>query len=211
MGPILVHVCCAGCFAKTLAGLRAAFGPSQELRGLFANPNIHPLLEFRRRMKAVQVYTERDPVPVAYDAAYGLVPFCRAVHGQEAPPARCRLCYRMRLGRAAEHARATGSAAFTSTLVTSAHQDHALIRAEGERAAERAGVPFLYRDLREAEAPEGVLKGLYRQGYCGCVFSEAERYGPTATHLYRGSAPGPSAASRGNGDSDGKESAPGGK
>jgi hypothetical protein len=195
MGPILIHICCADCFAKTLAALRAEFGPDQDFRGLFANPNIHPLLEFRRRMKAVQVYTERDPVPVEYDATYGLRPFCHAVHGHLAPPERCRICYRMRLEAAAGRARALHAEAFTSTLLTSTHQDHRLIRAEADRAAERAGVPFLYRDLRAAEAPEGVLKGLYRQGYCGCIFSEEERYAPTNTHLYRGSAPGPSAGS----------------
>ncbi len=201
MGPILIHICCADCFAKTLAGLRAEFGPDQAVRGLFANPNIHPLLEFRRRMKAVRVYTERDPVPVAYDATYGLRPFCHAVHGHEAPPERCRICYRLRFGAAAAYARRVDAAAFTSTLVTSTHQDHALIRAEAGRAAEHAGVPFLYRDLRTAEAPARLVKGLYRQSYCGCVFSEEERYARTRTHLYRG--PDPASAS----DPDERDSA----
>lgn len=182
----LVHVCCAPCFARTLAGLRAGGEETWDLEGFFFNPNIHPLLEFRRRMKAVHVYRERDAVPVRFDDAYGLVPFCEAVHGRYAAPARCEVCYAIRLERTAREAAAAGFDAFTSTLVTSRHQDHALIRAVGEAAGEAAGIPFLYRDLREAEPEARQIRGLYRQGYCGCVFSEAERFAPTGKHLYRG-------------------------
>ena len=58
------------------------------------------------------------------------------------------------------------------------------IREIGAAAAAKRGVRFLYLDLREAEAPEALDRGLYRQQYCGCVFSEAERYAPTTKHLY---------------------------
>ena len=96
--------------------------------------------------------------------------------------------YDLRLGATAAKAVELGCTSFTSTLITSKHQDHALIRAAGEAAAAEHGVEFMYRDLREAEADARLLTGLYRQQYCGCVFSEAERFGSTNKHLYRGGA-----------------------
>jgi len=185
---VLIHVCCAPCLAKTLAGLRAEFGNALDAHLFFYNPNIHPLLEFRRRLKAVHVYRERDPLPLESDETYGLLPFCHALHPDYEPALRCPRCYRMRLARTAARAAAQGFPHFTSTLITSQHQDHAQIRAAGEAEARGASreVHFLYRDLREVEAPESMTRGLYSQQYCGCVFSEAERFGSTAKHLYKG-------------------------
>lgn len=183
---LLIHICCADCFARTLAGLRVEFGGDLKVYGIFHNPNIHPLLEFRRRMKSVQVYCERDPVKVECDTEYGLVAFCNTVHPDYAAPERCRHCYRMRLQHVAERAAEQGFTAFTSTLVTSRHQDHDAIRSAGEEAGRDAGVEFLYRDLREAVASQKLVTGLYRQQYCGCAFSEEERFAPTGKYLYKG-------------------------
>ena len=212
---LLIHICCADCLARTLAGLRAGgrqvtllppHGTSEEaagrepcaaspahaedlqVAGVFFNPNIHPLLEFRRRLKSVRVLLERVPLDVACDETYGLVDFCRAVHPDYGVPARCRQCYALRLGRTAERAAARGFDAITTTLVTSRHQDHDLIRSVGEAQAARHNVAFFYEDLRAADAPDEVVRGLYRQQYCGCVFSEADRYASTTKHLYRSQA-----------------------
>ena len=162
MERILIHACCAHCLGKTLAGLKAepvAYGPTI----FWGNPNIHPLIEWRRRLKAVKMLAERAHLPLIADETYGLVEFCRAVHGHEAVPERCARCYALRLGRAAQVARDAGCRVFTSTLVTSQHQDHDLIRAAGEAAAQAM---------------------LYHQQYCGCVFSEYDRFKDTKTHLW---------------------------
>lgn len=183
MRQILVHACCAHCLGKLLAALAAAphaWSPTV----FWWNPNIHPLIEFRRRLKAVKMLTERVRLPLLADETYGLVDFCRAVHGHETAPARCRECYALRLERTAQQARATGCPVFTSTLVTSRHQDHDLIRAAGEAAAVAADVEFLYLDARAAEADPRLVQMLYHQQYCGCVFSEYDRYKDTTTHLW---------------------------
>ncbi len=85
----------------------------------------------------------------------------------------------MRLGRVAELAKEGGYDAFTTTMLVSTYQDHGEIRRAGEEAAAEHGVRFIYRDCRP-KVMEGVRAskemGVYRQQYCGCVFSEQERY-----------------------------------
>lgn len=189
MGRILIHACCAHCLGQLLAGLRAE--PIAHAPVLFwYNPNIHPLIEYRRRLKAVKMLAERAQLPLVADETYGLVEFCRAVHGRESAPERCQRCYALRLGRTAKAAREAGIRVFTSTLVTSRHQDHALIRAAGEAAANAAGVQFLYRDWRAAQADPALTQMLYRQQYCGCIFSEYDRFKDSTTHLWPPPAPG---------------------
>ena len=180
---ILIHACCAHCLGQLLAGLKAeamAYAPVV----FWGNPNIHPLIEWRRRLKAVKMLVERARLPLIADETYGLVEFCRAVHGHEAAPERCAKCYALRLGAAAQTAHREGIRIFTTTLVTSRHQDHALIRAAGEAAAAAAGIEFLYRDWRGAEADPDLVKMLYHQQYCGCVYSEYDRFKDTAVHLW---------------------------
>jgi predicted adenine nucleotide alpha hydrolase (AANH) superfamily ATPase len=92
---------------------------------------------------------------------------------------RCGRCYRERLGRAAARARELACDAFTTTLLISRHQDQREIRAAAAVAAAAAGVTFFDVDLREWDAESHRLAremGLYVQGYCGCIYSEEERY-----------------------------------
>ena len=180
---VLIHICCAPCLGGPLEALRSQ---GHEAAGLFYNPNIHPLLEFRRRVKALRVFLESDPLAVEIDEEYGLELFLRRVAPLE--PLRCARCYALRLERAAQRAAERGFEAFTSTLLVSAHQDHEAVRRAGEEAASRAGVSFLYQDLRALAARSDEIarrRRLYRQGYCGCVFREAERYRDTTRELYR--------------------------
>ena len=183
MEKILLHACCAHCLGKLLSAL-AVGAPAREPVVYWNNPNIHPLIEYRRRLKAVKMLAERAKLPLVADESYGLVEFCRAVHGHEETPERCARCYALRLGRAARAAREAGYRVFTSTLVTSRHQDHDLIRAAGEAAATAEGVEFLYLDARAAEAEARLVQMLYRQQYCGCVFSEYDRFKDTTAHLW---------------------------
>lgn len=188
-GGIFLHVCCAPCLAAAMATFRAreggAFPPVSGI--VFYNPNIHPLLEFRRRLKALRVYLERDPVSAEIDERYGLRDFLKAVDkdGEAAPaPERCRRCYALRLGKTAELAKAAGCRGFSTTLLASREQDRDLVAEAGREAAARHGVSFVEGDLRRVLPEPKMLRGIYKQQYCGCVFSEEERYRDTKMHLY---------------------------
>jgi predicted adenine nucleotide alpha hydrolase (AANH) superfamily ATPase len=100
---------------------------------------------------------------------------------------RCAFCYRLRLEKTAARAAAEGYEAFSTTLLISPYQNHDCIRATAETLAARYGVAFLYRDFRprfRAGQKEARAKGFYMQKYCGCVFSEEERYCKPQLKLY---------------------------
>lgn len=191
MDEVFLHVCCAPCLATARETLRqepdGAFPAVGRI--FFYNPNIHPLLEFRRRVKALRVYLERDPLSAEIDDGYGLREFLRHVADALSEEAdrrqRCRLCYALRLNKTAEAARAAGFGAISTTLLASREQDRDLVAEAGREAAERHGIAFVEGDLRKVPPPEKALRGIYKQQYCGCVFSEEERFAGTNKHLYR--------------------------
>lgn len=172
---VLLHICCGPCAIVPMRDLKAE---GHEVTGAFTNPNIHPFLEFERRREAAHKAADSYGVEIAYEDSYGLVEFLRAVTGNEDD--RCPVCYKMRLRRVAELARDGGFDAFTTSMLVSTHQGHEGIRTAGEEAAREFGVEFLYRDFRPG-VMDGVRlskeAGLYRQQYCGCIYSEWERYG----------------------------------
>lgn len=173
---ILLHICCGPCAAYPLQVLRAE---GHEVRGWFFNPNIHPFQEFRRRLAALEEFSRARDLTVEYDREYGLRGFLRQVVFHE--ETRCLRCYELRLTAVARRARESGADAFTSTLLYSRYQNHAALKNLGERLAAEYGVIFYYRDFREGwqEGIEmSVEMGLYRQPYCGCIYSEEERYDP---------------------------------
>jgi predicted adenine nucleotide alpha hydrolase (AANH) superfamily ATPase len=169
---VLLHTCCGPCSLEVCDALR--WGGHDPL-GFFYNPNIHPFAEFERRRQTMAEAAEALALPMIWRDEYGLVEFLRRVvfHEQE----RCRLCYEMRLGAAAEAAAREGCQAFTSTLLVSPYQDQGVLREVGERAAASAGVEYLAEDFRplfrqgHRRAKE---MGLYCQNYCGCIYSEME-------------------------------------
>ena len=92
---------------------------------------------------------------------------------------RCHFCYQWRLRVTAQTAREHGFSHFSTTLLISPYQQHELIRQIGEQEAERSGVSFAYFDFRPLWSERGRLTKeyqLYRQQYCGCIYSEKERY-----------------------------------
>jgi len=181
---LLLHICCAPCIAAPLAELRSG---GTEVTGFFHNPNIHPLLEFRKRLRAVEVFAEQEKLELIGRPEYGLHDFLRqagphACDGQGG--ARCAVCYRMRIDAAAALAREERFDAFTTSMLFSRHQNHELIRRLASDAAEREGVGFHYADLRHMADQSMEIarkRALYRQQYCGCIFSEYERYKDTNT------------------------------
>jgi predicted adenine nucleotide alpha hydrolase (AANH) superfamily ATPase len=171
---ILLHICCGPCTIYPLRNLREA---GDEVSGLYYNPNIHPYLEYSRRWETLEDYARREELPVIWEADYPIGAFLRQVAFREEE--RCRVCYQLRLKRTAQVAVQGGFDAFTTTLLYSRFQKHDLIRSVGEDVARAQGIAFLYRDFRIGWA-EGVRiskeLGMYRQPYCGCIYSEKERY-----------------------------------
>jgi len=116
-------------------------------------------------------------LPLTISEGYDMIEYFRRVVGHE--PERCQHCFRLRLSKTAETARQTNFSAFTTTLLISPHQKHDLLHKIGEELAEEKGIEFLYADLRKRYSDSRrMTKGLdlYRQQYCGCVYSEWERY-----------------------------------
>ena len=170
----LIHICCANCLIYPLKTLREE---GWEVRGFFYNPNIHPYQEYRRRLEAVQEYEKQASIEVIYRDEYNLEAFLRGVAFREEE--RCRFCHHLRLEATAQVAKRGKFDAFTSTLLHSRHQNHELINATGEALAKQHGVQFLARDFRDgwkAGIEESKSLKLYRQQYCGCIYSEKERY-----------------------------------
>ncbi|MCR4400683.1 MAG: epoxyqueuosine reductase QueH [Syntrophomonadaceae bacterium] len=171
---VLLHICCGPCATYPVPRLREA---GHEVRGFFFNPNIHPYQEYQQRRRSVEVMAEALDLPLVVDGPYEPEGYFRAVVFREAQ--RCLACYSLRLERAAAVARRGKFEAFSTTLLVSPFQHHELVRAVGESVGARYGLPFLYEDFRPGFR-ETVTRsrelGLYRQQYCGCLFSEHERF-----------------------------------
>ncbi len=171
---LLLHICCAPCIAAPLGELKRQ---GADVTGFFFNPNIHPLIEFRKRLRAVEVFQEQEKLPVIYRPEYGLDAFLRQITPDT--PERCTICYKTRIDATAAAAREEGFDAFTTSLLFSKHQGHDTIKAIAQQASEREGVRFHYADLRYLVDESRTIarkRSLYRQQYCGCIFSEYERY-----------------------------------
>ncbi len=171
---LLMHTCCAPCSVMCIETLKDE-GIKPTL--YWYNPNIHPLKEFRARKTTLTEYAASIGVKVLYEHEYGLRKFIEGVYPEF--DARCDFCYRDRLFKTAEFAKENGFDAFTSTLFISPYQNHELMKQIAEQAAAEYGVEFLYRDFRPyfKEGQEKAReKGLYMQKYCGCIFSEEDRY-----------------------------------
>lgn len=170
---VLLHTCCAPCMTYPMNVLSER---GYQVVPFFYNPNVHPFSEYRKRYFAVLDYCRGQGLDVEvgpYEMERFLLEISPRVDN------RCELCFRIRLSRAARHARTLGIGEFTSTLLVSPYQDQMLIRAAGEAAAIEHGVLFLFEDMRKGYQ-ETVSKSreldIYRQSYCGCLYSEKERY-----------------------------------
>ncbi|NLT41676.1 MAG: epoxyqueuosine reductase QueH [Anaerolineae bacterium] len=175
-GEILLHICCAPCATYPVERLREL---GFTVRGYWSNPNIHPWQEHEARRLSLVGYAQRVDLPVEWEPGYQMVDFLRQVAGREASGDRCRVCYRLRLEAAAACASRLGIAVFTTTLLVSPYQDQALIREAGEAAADAHGVQFYFENFRRGwnvRSQRVREYDLYRQQYCGCLYSEFERY-----------------------------------
>ena len=170
----LLHVCCAPCANQCIEVLR---GDKFEVSGFWYNPNIHPFTEYRERRNCLRTYAESIELPLIEKNDYALRPFIREVAVDIAH--RCGKCYEMRLYEAAKTAKEGGFDSFTSSLFISPYQNHELMKETAERAAAEYDIEFLYRDFRpyfKAGQEFAREHDFYIQKFCGCVFSEQERY-----------------------------------
>lgn len=171
---LLLHMCCGPCSTYSTKHFREL---GYDVQGYFYNPNIHPYQEFARRLEALEAFCEQENVPLLVRRDYELEKYLEnAINDLEN---RCRSCYRLRLEATAQAAAQQGIPRFSTTLAISPYQDHELLRREGEAAGRKHDVEFVYVDLRPGfrESAEASRKmGLYRQPYCGCIFSEKDRY-----------------------------------
>ena len=172
---LLLHTCCAPCSVYCIESLR---NDGIEPVSFWYNPNIHPYIEYKTRRNTLIQYSEMENFKLIIKEEYGLREFCKNVVGDL--DNRCtNYCYRVRLEETAKYAKENGYDAFTSTLFVSPYQKHEELKCVCEEMAEKYGVKFLYRDFRvgfrDGQAKAREL-GLYMQKYCGCVFSEEDRY-----------------------------------
>ena len=177
---LLMHTCCAPCSIYCIESLR---NEGIEPVSYWFNPNIHPYMEYKARRDTLKQYTKMINVPAIFEENYGLKEFCKNVIDDL--DNRCSTyCYRVRLERTAKYAKENGYTAFTTTLLISPYQKHDELVRIAQEMAEKYDIEFLYRDFRPGFR-EGQDKarelGLYMQKYCGCVFSEEDRYSKQMT------------------------------
>ena len=176
---VLLHVCCAPCSSYCLEYLSEYF----DITVYYYNPNITKPEEYAYRLSEEKRYIAlrtdfRHPVGMT-ESEYDPKVFFEAVKGLEKEPeggARCERCFRLRLEASAKKAKELGVDCFTTTLTISPLKNAALLNGIGEEMGERYGVMWLPSDFKKKEGYKRSIVlsheyDLYRQNYCGCVFS----------------------------------------
>lgn len=175
---VLLHVCCGPCSLVPVLRLRAQ---GLAVTAFFMNPNIHPLAEYLRRRDAMAHVADTLELPVLWaDNTWNIQQWLKDVAGtRDTAPERCAYCYSTRLAATCQTAQEHGFTAFSTSLLYSRYQAHAEIAAKGHSLAQENNIHFLYQDFRTGWQ-EGIdiskKLDIYRQPYCGCIYSEAERY-----------------------------------
>lgn len=168
-----MHICCANC---CLYPIKTLFSKGIFIKGLWFNPNIHPYTEYQMRLDSVQKLQKEWSLDIEYIDHYGIKEFLRAVVYNEEN--RCAFCYSMRLQDTARTAKKMGLDGFTTSLLVSPYQNFDMIVTTGREMEKKYSISFYIEDFRPGWKDSISLSkelGLYRQKYCGCVYSEMER------------------------------------
>ncbi|MEI7513590.1 MAG: epoxyqueuosine reductase QueH [bacterium] len=171
---VLLHTCCAPCLIYPYSLLR---DQGNDVTAFIYNPNIHPFREFKKRNETLKYYAANLGLPIIAETQYELIGFLRKTVFHEAK--RCAICYTMRLEKTVSVAKEQGFDAFTTTLLYSKYQKHDLITSLCNAISTQHNIPFLYHDFREGwkiGVDIAIEMNMYRQTYCGCIYSEQERY-----------------------------------
>jgi hypothetical protein len=169
---LLLHHCCAPCSPAAIDDLKKDF----ELSGFWFNPNIQPVEEHAKRKDSLTSYAEALKIPVFFTQEN-----CPDIWNDKKykdKTDRCKACYELRLKETALNAKKMGIDCFSTTLLSSPHQLHDVIRMIGGETAKKYELNFVYRDFRKDYYKGKDLArkaGYYIQNYCGCLPSRAER------------------------------------
>ena len=174
MQKLLLHICCGPCATSVIERL----SPEYNITGYFFNPNIHPEEEYRRRLDAAQTAVRQAEIP-CIEGEYEPEMFMQAVRGFENEPengTRCPVCYRLRLAETARYAALHSLDCIASTLTLGPQKKASVINPIGRETAAAAGLSFVDGDWKKKDGFKRSLElcreiGLYRQHYCGCLFS----------------------------------------
>lgn len=173
---LLIHSCCGPCLLGSFEAFAKIFPEKPAV--FWYNPNIHPFIEYRLRTESFLVAAELKKAEIySVGDKYGLDNFLDLVMSDKNQ--RCRICYEIRLRITAQAASKNGFSHFSTTLLLSPYQNHKLIESAGMLSEEEFKVKFVYKDLRHTFQESKQLandENLYVQKYCGCIFSEHERY-----------------------------------
>jgi predicted adenine nucleotide alpha hydrolase (AANH) superfamily ATPase len=184
---LFLHSCCAPCSSYVLEYLRSFF----RITVFYYNPNITEDTEYRKRVaeqkRLIAAFNSQpicDAFPIEImEGDYDTQSFFQSIRGLEQcreGGERCFACFTLRLRETAEKAREAGADYFTTTLTISPLKNAGKINEIGELLAKEYGVPFLPSDFKKKNGYQRSVElsakyGLYRQDYCGCIFSKAER------------------------------------
>lgn len=181
---LLLQSCCGPCSSYVLEALTPYF----DVTVLYYNPNIQPREEYDLRLENQRKIIAELPTPTAVsilECDYDGEVYDHAVIGYESEPEggkRCTICFQLRLEKTAQLARDNGFDWFCTTLSVSPHKDAERLNQIGSALGERYGVPFLPSDFKKREGYKRSIVlsreyGLYRQEYCGCLFSKSVEEG----------------------------------
>jgi epoxyqueuosine reductase len=175
---ILLHTCCAPCAVYCIEKLKEKYSA---VECFFYNPNIHPVAEYEKRRESCKQLSRIADIHMYFHKDFQFEDFFRKItfHEQDA---RCGLCWGLRLEETAEYAAKNGFDGFTSTLFISPYQDHEKLKQIANAAQVMYSIPFIYQDFRPGFRKSHELShgmSLYHQKYCGCIYSERERFQKT--------------------------------
>lgn len=190
---LLLHACCAPCSSAVLEYLSSIF----DISIYYYNPNIHPEAEYSRRLEELETFLETTNRKLVFKnqtklihAEYHTEDFFAATNVRNEPELqtepergeRCRRCYYFRMKKAYQYATEHGFDYFTTTLSISPYKDAQKINTIGQQLEQEnpTGTTYLYADFKKKNGFLRSLQlsdeyGLYRQDYCGCIFSEQNR------------------------------------
>lgn len=174
---LLIHVCCAPCLSGITDYLKSL--DFERINGYFHNPNIHPYREFKKRRHHVRQAEKMFGLDgFEYSDDY---PMNQILAGMLEADDRCEFCFRNRMESTAKIACENAFTHYTTTLLISPYQKQQLLIEVGNEMGDKYGVEFFSEDMRrfyDLSREISTKHDMYRQGYCGCIFSEYERYGP---------------------------------
>lgn len=173
MMKLLLHCCCAPCSIESVKQFQYEY----DVTLFWYNPNIHPFTEYKARLNCLKEYASHENIKLFVIDFYGLRYFINNINGDF--NGRCNFCYFSRLLSTAKYAKLKGFDAFSTTLLYSPYQNHEKIRSIAQDFSLKFNVFFAYKDIRpffRIGQDKARKLNLYMQKYCGCIFSEQERY-----------------------------------